>query len=340
MSFNLKEMLKNLSNASDIGEVFEAEDIVLRYLSEFADCRRLKDGSLAAELPSSRSETTLLLDAHIDEVGFIVTHVTSDGFLRLSPIGGIDARMLPAQRITVLSGKPTKAVFCSTPPHLKSKEQKVKPLDELFADTGLSKKAAEIIAPGDVAVFSVKAAELYGDTVCGKAMDNRAGVAVLLGVAETLKNKELPVRVCMQFSRMEELGLRGAKTAAYDIDPDFAVCVDTTFGSYPNIPPHKTGDLGRGPMLGVSPILSGDITARLKRTAAESGIPLQFEVMGGKTGTNADVISLNRKGVPTGLLSVPIRSMHTPAETVQMGDIEAAVKLLSNFILNWEDHHA
>ena len=339
MSFNLKEMLKNLSDAPNIGEVFEAEKTVYSYLSDFADCRRLKDGSLAAEFPA-RSETTLLLDAHIDEVGFIVTQITDDGFLRLSPIGGIDVRMLPAQRITVLSKEPCEAVFCSTPPHLKSKDQQVLTLDELYADTGLGSKAASVISQGDFAVFSVRAGELLNGTICGKALDNRAGVAVLLGVAREIKNKELPVRVVMQFSRMEELGLRGAQSSTFDIDPDFAVCVDTTFGGYPTIPPYKTGSIGKGPMLGISPILSSFIGNKLRKIAAENRIPLQYEVMGGKTGTNADVISLNKKGVPTGLVSVPIRSMHTPAETVQISDIEATVQLITDYILSWEDTHA
>ena len=132
---------------------------------------------------------------------------------------------------------------------------------------------------------------------------------------------------------MEELGLRGAATSIYNFNATEAIVVDTTFGNLVGIPPHKTGVLNRGALLGVSPVLNRDLGLKLQKIAASSNLPLQFEVMGAKTSTNADVISVTKSGVPTALLSIPIRNMHTPSEVVCIDDIVSTAKIISQYLI-------
>ena len=176
-------------------------------------------------------------------------------------------------------------------------------------------------------------AELSGGRVTGKAFDDRACVACLISLAEKLAGKALPMNIVFLFSDQEELGMRGARTAAYGISADEAIALDVSFGDGPSISQYECGNLGGGPMIGVSPVLDSRISGRLLQIAAESGIKNQTEVMGGRTGTNADVISVTKSGIPTGLVSIPIRNMHTPVEVADIADIAASRDLLEQYIL-------
>lgn len=331
----IKDWLMELSAAAGVSGLTGALDAAQRELSRFAEVSR-EDGSLIGRI-KGESDSVILFDAHIDEIGMIVTSVEEGGFIRAAKAGGIDFRTLAAQPVTIWGKRPVPGLFASTPPHLhKDGDTDVPDISARLIDTGLS--AAEtgaLISPGDRITFRQEPAMLLGDHITGKSLDNRAGVAALLQTARLLSSeKKLPCDVVFLLSDQEELGCRGAETAAFSCRPDEAVAVDVSFGDSPDLPAHKTGKLGGGGMIGISPVLSGAVTRRLEELAREKDIPSQPEVMGGATSTNADVITLTGAGIPCGLLSIPLRSMHTTAEVVRLCDVQSVARLLAAYALS------
>lgn len=330
---DIKEVLFKLSNAAGIGNITDAAEITENILKEYTD-ETHRNGLTVIGKIYGDSDYTILLDAHIDEVGMIVTDVSDNGFLTVSKCGGIDLRHLPAKPVTVYGKQPVPAVFVSTPLHLSKADEVPNDITECKIDTGLGNTAKELINVGDFVTWRTTAGTLSGDTVCGKAFDNRAGVACLLEVASRLHGKKLPCNVMFLFSDAEELGLRGARTAAFGAETDEAVIIDVSFGDAPDIPPTQCGKLNGGGMIGISPILSSDITKSIIDIAKENGIKHQREVMGGTTGTNADVITLTKSGIKSGLISIPLRNMHTDIETVKISDMLSVCDMLEKYILS------
>ncbi len=324
----LKQMLKELSEADGLSGVYDAVAIAESYLSKYAVVRR-EGNNLIGEI-KGKTDYTVMLDAHIDEIGLVVTSV-NNGFLKVSNVGGIDRRMLAGMKVTVHGKEKVRGVFCSTPPHL-DKSDNVKNIEDMYIDTGLGDKASDLVSVGDRITFEQSFESLMGTKVTGKALDNRAGCVALIRCAELLKGKELPCNVLILLSDAEEIGGMGAKTKAFANFPDEAVAVDVSFGNAPDIESEKTGTLGDGAMLGISPLLSKCVTDGLKNAAQNGGYKFQYEVMGGKTGTNADHIALTRSGVKTGLLSIPLRNMHTPVEVVDIADVESVANILAEYI--------
>lgn len=336
---DIKKALLELSNACAIGSVTDAANILEKYLSNFGEVEGLS-GLTKCLTIKGKSDYTILLDAHIDEVGFIVTNISDDGFLTVSKCGGIDLRHLPAKPVTIHGKEKICGVFVSTPPHLEKGDSVAEDITKIKIDTGIGEKAKEIISVGDFVTYRQEAAVLNDSLVCGKSLDNRAGVVALLLLAERIYKKRLPITVKLLFSDAEELGLRGAKTAAFGFEADEAVVVDVSFGDGPDIPTTKCGILGAGGMIGVSPILNRNITDSLVVLADDNKIPYQSEVMGGKTSTNADIISISKSGVPTGLISIPLRNMHTDIEVVKLQDIEATAELLEKYVISGGQQNA
>lgn len=328
---DIKNVLKNLCENDFLGGVGDALEVAERYLSGCADVRR-SNYNIIGKMKGDSSDA-ILLDAHIDEIGMMVVSVTEDGFLKVSASGGIDYRMLAGMRVKIYGKETVNGVFCSVPPHLSSGDKSVPKLDEMYIDTGLGEKAKDIISLGDRVVFKQTFAELQGDFVTAKALDNRAGVAVLLLVAEKLKGKQLPRDVYFLFSDQEETTEAGAKTKTFEIAPKEAIIVDVTFGNAPDIAKDKSGKLSKGAMIGVSPALDLPMCDALRAIANEKGIAYQVEVMGRGTGTNADVMAKVGSGVKCALVSVPLRNMHTPVEVINIKDIESAANIIVEYIL-------
>ena len=330
---DIKDVLIQLSNSSSVGYINETDDLLEKIFSAYCSISFTAGGSLLAQMNFGK-EKTLLIDAHIDEIGFTVTNVSENGFLKVAPVGGIDSRILPGQRVKIWGSSVVKGVFCSVPPHLSGGEDKAVGIDELYIDSCISKGAESIIPVGALVTFDSCAAALRNDFVVGKSLDNRASVAALLKAAELLQGKEPRFNVCFLFSRQEEIGNRGAVISAFEISPDECITVDTTFGNCYGISEHKTGKLSYGPMIGISSVLSKSVTEGLKKSAKLISSDIQYEVMNGKTGTNADVISVSKSGIPTGLISIPIRNMHTPTEIVSISDIETTAQILVSYIIS------
>lgn len=337
---NTAKLLESLSYQNSCKTRFFAEDYAYSFLSMRGTVKRDVSGNIIALLPGV-SEGTLLLDAHIDQIGFVVTHIDEKGFLRVAKSGGVDLSVISGQEVVVWGKTPLRGVISIQPPHLVSEEKKVPDIGDFSIDIGLPKKQAEaLVSEGDFITFAMPGKRMKNSRFTAPALDNRAGVASLLLAAESLAGKELPVTVAILLSSGEELGCRGAVTAAFGLEPEACICVDVSFGDSPDTPKTKCGTLGNGPMIGISPILDRDMADTLQKLAKKDNIPCQLEVMGGECGTNADVISNSREGVRTAMLSIPLRNMHTPAEIVHLEDVEKTSELIVSYIRNGGERHA
>ena len=325
------KLLRELTDAAGIGTVKEATAVAARYLSEFCKVTYTEGLGLIARI-DGKKDYTLMLEAHIDEIGFIVTGIDKNGFLTVSNCGGIDLRALPSRQVIIHGKEKVRGVFCATPPHLAEKDVSYDDIADLKIDSCSGKKAKEIISEGDYVTFVPDFKNLESDKLSSKSFDDRAGVAVLIELASRLSAEKPPVNVVFCLSDMEELSLRGAKTSAFKVTPDEAIAIDVSFGDGPDISAEECGRLCGGAMIGVSPVISRDISDKLIRTAKDNCISYQTEIMGASTGTDADVISVTKSGVKTGLVSIPIRNMHTDCEVVSLADIKSVCDLLFNYV--------
>lgn len=328
---NIKDNLLSLSNAVGLGSIEDAANIAFNVISKYTTATQ-NGLNIIGEL-KGRGNRTLLLEAHIDEVGFVVTDVDANGFLTVKNCGGIDLRALPARAVTIHGKRSVTGVFCATPPHLARGDKKYDDITALKIDSLLGDAARDVISVGDFVSFKQEAKELLNNRITGKSLDNRAGVACLLEVAKRLSGKELPFNVVFALTNEEELGCRGAKTAAFCTCADAALVLDVSFADGPDIAEKDCGRLSGGGMICISPVLDKELSNNLIDIAKENNIPYQLEVTGGATGTNGDVISISKSGVKTGLVSIPLRNMHTDVEMVCIDDLSAVCDLLEQYIL-------
>lgn len=331
----LKEMIFSLAAANGTpGAENEINNKIKEYLPDGFIAETDRFGNLTASVKGVGK--TFLLDAHADRIGMIVTAIEDGGFLRVAKCGGMDARVLAAQDVTVCGKEPVYGVITSTPPHLSTAEdaKKAVDFDKILIDTGLSReKAAELISLGDRVTVRSSYAELMNDRISGAALDDRAGCAVIIRAAELIAEHNIHPNIILLFSGQEETGGDGAVTGSYNIDADECIAVDVSFADAPDMPSNKCGKLGKGPMIGISPVLDYEISTKLKQTAEKTEIPYQLELMGDSTGTNADHIAVSRGGIKTGLVSVPQRNMHTGIEIIDVKDVENSAQLIAEYVL-------
>lgn len=277
----------------------------------------------------------LLLDAHLDEVGLIVTGY-KDGFLRFSA-NGVDIRMLPDREVTVLTEPPMLGVVACLPPHVLSEEEREKApeLKDLFIDVGLSQEEAERRIPAGTPVVYRAGLTFLGERqVCAKALDDRACFAALLRGLELLQGRELDVDLYILGSVCEEFSGAGAAVGVQTLAPDFCVAVDVTHGRTPDSPKSEAFVMGGGPVVGIGPNCARWMSRRLLDQAAAAGIQAQREVMERSSGTNAWPMQIANEGIATAVLSIPLKYMHTPVEVVELSDIEDTARLLAEFAVD------
>lgn len=330
---DIKERLFSLCEADGAGHIYEASDLAFNMLSEYCKTEKTDNLTVIGFLEGD-SDYTLMLDAHIDQISMVVTNIDDNGFLTVNKAGGFDLRMLPSRRVTVHGKEKIPAVFCSTPPHLGSGDTEFSDISAIKLDTCLGEKAKEIVSIGDIVTFSTKPRELCGSRVTGKSFDDRAAVACLIEVAKRLKNEKLPFNVAFVLSDAEELGMRGVRPAAFKVNPNEALAIDVSFGDGIGISEEECGKLGGGGMIGFAPCLDSKVSKKLLSVAEQNNIPCQTEVMGRSTGTNADMIAINREGVRTCTLSIPLRNMHTDVEILDFNDLESVCQLICEYILS------
>lgn len=279
----------------------------------------------------------LLLDAHLDEIGLIVTGV-EDGFLRFRTIGGVDPRMLPDRELTVMTQPPILGVVACMPPHVLKKKDMDKsiPIPELRVDVGMTQEQAEAAVPvGTPMAFRGGCTPLGKEQICGKSMDDRSCFVTLLRAAEILKNRNLDVDLYLMGSTREEVSGAGAMAGTFAVHPDACVAVDVTHAETPDSGSANRGcRLGGGPAVGVGPNMTRWMTERMLAKSKAENIPCQIEVMGGHTGTNGWHMQIRREGIPTSVVSLPLKYMHTPIETLSLADVEQVARLLAAFTEN------
>ena len=339
--FNL---LKRLSESFGVsGYEDEIRGIVIDELKDYADEVKIdRYGNIIALKKGSGNGIKLLWDAHMDEIGFFVKHIDDRGFIYLSPVGGWSERVLPGQRVRILTrdGRIVRGVIGVKPPHLLKPEErdKVIPLDKLYVDIGAStreeaeKAGVTVGCPVDLDRDTIG---LLGYRVTGKSFDDRVGVAVLLHAFKEIEGHEADIYVVI--ASQEEVGLKGARVAAQHIQPDAAFALDVTMAN--DLPDAAKQDwvaeLGKGPVLKVADgrsasglIANPKLLEFLRRTAEEEGIPYQLSILPGGT-TDATAIALTGKGVPAAVIAVPTRYIHSPTETLDLRDALNAAKLLA-----------
>lgn len=336
---SLKENLTKLSDICGVtGREGNVREILSEMLKPYVDEIHIdRMENLIAVKKGKPDAPKIMLAAHMDEIGLMVKTITKNGFLQFSKLGGIDDRILLAQKVTVYTQKGVYAgVVGSKPPHIQKEDERKKIVtsDELFIDIGASSKEDAInagVSVGDPICFDVKCTEMRNQNMLGKAFDNRAGCAALV---ETMKlKKDCDCSIYAVGTVQEEVGLRGAGPAAYGIDPDLALALDvTTAGDMPGVREYDTSvKLGNGPALTVydsGTITHPKILRWIRDTASEERIPLQFE-SGLSGGTDAARISLTRQGVPSGTISIPTRYIHSPAGILNLSDLENTAKLVA-----------
>lgn len=335
MSLELKNVIFDLSSADGVsGEERFAAQYALKYLKNYTDNCYIKNGNVIGNFGNRKNGTPhILIDAHIDQVGLIVTNIYESGFIGFSNVGGIDRRLLPAQQVCIHGKKKLAGVVCSTPPHLSGSDNKINKIEDFYIDTGMSFEAvSNIVEPGDRITFASMPKELLNDRITGPALDDRSGVASILYALELLRNQKYECSFSVTFSAQEELGERGAKIAAFDIDPDIALAVDVSFAYCLGDREYECGKMGQGPMIGISPSLSREISDKLIEISKNENIPYQLEVMNGLTSTNADQFSVNRTGCKACTVSIPLKYMHTPSEIIQIDDVENTGRLIAAYI--------
>ncbi len=331
---DIKETLRILTEQTGVsGDEFAASRTALELLKQYAPSAEIDSfGNVTALIMAQQENAkTLMLDAHIDQIGMIVTYINSEGFLKVGACGGLDMRTMLAQSVTVHGREEVQGVICTLPPHVSTDHSKVPEVGELAIDIGMSKEQAEaVISLGDRVTVN-SAFRSLGGRISAPSVDDRSGVCVILRALELLKSRRLRYNLAVCFSAQEETGERGAKQAAYRLNPDEAIVVDVSFGRTPDSSAHETAELCSGAMIGVSAVLDRGITNSLIAIAQDKKIPYTMEVMPSSTGTNADAISVSRSGVKCCTVSIPIRYMHTAIETVDPVDIEAAAQLISEY---------
>lgn len=330
---DIKSILKLLTAEAGVsGEEFPASKKAADILGKYArDVKIDAFGNVTGFVKSDNPDAkTLMLDAHIDRVGFIVTYIDEQGFIGVGKCGSPDMKALLAQSVTVHGKKDVLGVVSTLPPHV-SKDKGVPEIGDICIDVGLTKEQAEkVISLGDKITVNSAFRELLGNRISAPAVDDRSGVCAILAALDMLKGKTA-YNLAISFSSCEEVGERGAKMTAFSIQPDEAIAVDVSFGRTPDSSAKETAVLGSGVMIGFSAALDREMSNKLCSIAKNAGIPFTREIMPESTGTNADAIGISGKGAKCCTLSFPIRYMHTPIETVDLNDIESTAQLICKY---------
>lgn len=333
---NIRSTLKTLTEHIGVsGDEFAASNAAAELLRQYADNVEVDAfGNVTGIISSSKADAkTLMLDAHIDQVGYIVTYIDEKGFLSVGSCGSPDVKMLLAQSVTVHGKTDVLGVVSTLPPHVQ-KNSGTPEIGDISIDIGMSgEEAKAVISLGDRVTVNSAFRELSKDIVSAPAIDDRSGVCAILAALDMLKGRDLAYNLAICFSAQEETGERGAKQAAFRVQPDECIAVDVSFGQTPDSDPKDTAELGSGVMIGFSAALDKVMSNSLRKLARKRNIPFTEEIMPGSTGTNADAIGVIGKGVKCCTLSFPIRYMHTPIECVNLNDIESTARLICGYAM-------
>ena len=331
---DIQEIIFNLCAARGVsGDETAAAAVAARYLSVFAEVSTDRNGNVIAVCGDPSAEKTILLDAHLDQIGLIVTDINDNGFVKVAACGGIDVRTIQNEVFETQDG--ARGTVCCLPPHLSDgSESKAEPISKVWLDFGMSREEVlQHLAIGDTLTFSEKPEMLLNGRITSPALDNRSSVAAIIAAGEQAKDAK-DYKVVILLSVQEETYGTGAAVGAFSQEPDEAIVVDVSFAAQPDVSGQYAGiELGKGPMIGIAPILDRGMTDALTELAQSMNIPFQYEPIAGSTGTNADKIAVTKSGVKTAMLSIPERYMHTQSEVIDPVDVENTARLIAAYIL-------
>ena len=342
---NLIKELYELTSACGLpGAEDEIRELSKEKLNTFCDSIKVSNrGNLLGIMNGVGPK--IVLDAHMDQVGLIVTEVCDNGFVLFDKCGGIDERCLSALEVEIISSKVNEKIYgiiSTLPPHLRKSEdsEKTKKASELAIDTGLTKEDAEkLISKGDRILPKYGFIDLLGNEVSSGALDDRSGMLVILRTLEIIDNackngKNKKPNVLASFSVCEEVAGRGASTNIYDYDAEYGIVVDVSFDKTPGCSAKECGIIGKGPMIGKGPVVCREVSLMLESLAKEKNIPFQFEIIPSRTGTHADELATTKTGIKVGMVSLPLKYMHTPIEVINTDDVENSARLIAEYCLS------
>ena len=339
---SLKFLETLLNTPSPSGHEFRGQRVWLDYARQYSD-ETYSDayGNCVATLNKGGSPR-IMLAGHADEIGMTVNFVNKEGFIYVRKLGGVDPAITKAQRVVIHSKKgPVNGVVGNVAPHLTKQdgEKKAPKMEDLFIDIGVSSRdeALKFVQIGDPITLAPGFERLRNDLAVSRAFDNRVGTFAVAETLRLLKKQKLKAEVNAVSNIMEEVGLLGARQIAYSLKPDVALVVDVTHATdYPTVNQCQHGDikLGKGPAITHGGCNHKEVVNRLEQVAAKEKIKLQHEAMSATSGTDTDVIFWTRGGIPSALISLPNRYMHSPVEVVSLRDLEQIPQLLAAFCLS------
>lgn len=342
---DLTELLKQLISAPGLsGYETPVKELLHTAWSPLADELHVSQvGSLHGLKRGTASEPrpAILLAAHMDAIGLMVSEIV-DGFLRLSEIGGLDPRVLPGQLVIVHGRKDLTGVILQPADRLLPArlQGNPPPLEYLLVDVGLPPREVErLVRPGDLISFAQKPIEMGAEYIAGHSLDNRASVVAVTHCLELLQERPHAWDVWAVASAQEEETMAGAYTSAFAIHPELAVAIDVTFAKGPGANDYRTFTLGKGPTLGWGPNIHPLLHRQFKDLAEKLEFTHLLEPLPRHSGTDAYALQVTAEGIPTMVVSIPLRYMHTPVEMVTMQDIRRAGRLLAEFIVQLKPDH-
>lgn len=333
-------LMQILDNPSPSGYEQPVQNVIRTYAKQFADEIKTDLHGNVIVVRNPQTAFRVLLAGHCDQIGLIVQYIDDDGYIYFQAIGGWDATVLIGQRVTVwTSSGPVPGVIGRKPIHLLSEEERksVPKLKDLWIDIGAASKAetTQKVRIGDPITIELAERELMNNRLVASGLDDKSGAWVVMEALKRVDPGKLRVSAYAVATVQEELGLRGARTSAFGIDPQVGIAVDVTFATdCPNMEKKEEGEikLGRGPVIYRGPNMNPKVVDRLIELAEAHKIPYQLAASGKATGTDANAIQINRAGVAAGLVSVPNRYMHSPVEVISLDDLDAAANLLARFV--------
>lgn len=317
-----------------------AQDVYRQYVEKYADeIKTDVHGNVIAK-KNGTGNLRFMVVGHADEIGLMVNYIDDNGFIRFVPIGGVDTSILPGLRVQIYHEKKViKGVIGKKPIHLLKPEERknAAKLEDLWIDIGAcdKKDAEKKVSIGDPITFMPGLDILNEDIITTKATDNKAGVYIAGLLLKELYKKKIEANIFAVSSVQEEIGLRGAITSSYGIDPHVAIAIDVTHAiDYPGLSKEQLGEtnLAKGPTITVGANINPQVYKLMKKAADQAKIDYQIQAAPRGTGTDANAIQLSRSGVATGLISIPNRYMHTPSEIISTKDLDSSVKLLTEFV--------
>ena len=334
----MREIIKKLSDLRGIsGHEYRINKEIAKMFEKYAD--EVKIGPLGSVIALKKcgieNAPKVMLEAHMDEIGLIVTTITDEGYITFSNVGGVDSRILPMSEVIIHGTRDVLGIVGMPPKHMGDSDKSYK-LKDLMIDTAMSaEEVRKVISVGDSITLPQSVGELGSHQFSSKTMDDRASVAAILKVMENLKDTQLNCDVYAVAAVQEEVGCRGGKTTSFGIMPDMAIAIDVTHGITPDNSENAV-EIGKGTAMSKGPNIHPKLVKRLEETAKSHDIPYTIEIDGGATGTDAWEIQVSGGGIPVALMSIPLKYMHTSVETLAISDVMDTARVITEFVKELE----